>query len=568
MAVLRAYSRSGRAPQRILDSDTISAGGLVLSGAGTASVYADDNVTTLTVGGGASNTTINVGKVGNTTTFLGDVTIQGSITIQGSAANIEASNVAIDDQLIILADGASSAVDGGFAVERGATGDDAVFMYEAGANEWQIGFFDTVSGSTTPSSLTSSLGALRVATQYATLFAPQNTSTSLALQSHGVSYNLTASGVALSTTASSIIEAINEVDAAVAAATPTLQNAYNGGPNIVLAGGVGNLTISGTEAVSISPDNNLLLEASGNSIDFWDSGTRDLTITTTLGHNIDIVSDSALSMTSDFMTFTANSSATTLTSTGKQLLIQTTGGVSTTISGTGALSVTSAANSGFTYTSTFGASNSGAGDANVLLTAKTDINFNANSSGNIPLNETGQISLKSDITSTGVTSIIGAVNKSFQNRGWYQVSDTTQTSGSPTTFSAGVRTAITINEDSIISGYGPENTTYSDFVATNKVYSTALGDVINVRLSFKCVFGTNQNEVEIELDIGGAQGTIWENSRRLNRGSGQVNRITENIFVYTLSTFLANGGTIYLTFDSDADVYDISLFITKIGEAR
>lgn len=76
---------------------------------------------------------------------------------------------------------------------------------------------------------------------------------------------------------------------------------------------------------------------------------------------------------------------------------------------------------------------------------------------------------------------------------------------------------------------------------------------------------TNNRNLTIELDIGGGQGVIWDKTVRLARGNPNPvpTRVTETMDVYTLGTFLANGGEIFLTCDSDASVYNISFKIEK-----
>ena len=36
--------------------------------------------------------------------------------------------------------------------------------------------------------------------------------------------------------------------------------------------------------------------------------------------------------------------------------------------------------------------------------------------------------------------------------------------------------------------------------------------------------------------------------------------------IFTLGTFIANGGEIYITCDGDVDIFNISLFIQKVTE--
>lgn len=99
-------------------------------------------------------------------------------------------------------------------------------------------------------------------------------STTLTLQSNSSSYNLNAGTVALTTTAQTIIEAINEVDAAAGGAT-SLQAAYNaqagaqvtGGDDFNIAVTAAVINIESTDdAVTINAGLDLTLEARSSSM--------------------------------------------------------------------------------------------------------------------------------------------------------------------------------------------------------------------------------------------------------------------------------------------------------------
>lgn len=576
MATLSAIGvqSTSYAPYIAGPTDIISSPILALTELGDATVFGDNFTQTLNLGGGTNNNVVNIGRATTTTNFPGDVVIDGNITLNGAAANIEATNVEINDQLIIMNAGNATEANGGFAIERGADGDDAVFYYNAAAGEWQLGFADTADGATVPSTLTSALAKLRALEFTAPTVSAADASSALTLVSHNQSIPVTAGATALTTAASSLVEAINELDAAVDAATPTLQNAYNGGQTITHSTATGNLFISGDAEVTLSADDRLTLEAAGNKIDFFDGGSRDLTLSTTLNHNIDLLSDGSVNVTGDNVSIVTSGGFSLITgafsnaiSANKPLSITTSDSALIEVTASGNSFFRTVGSSALDLTTTVSASNGGAGDALVSIAASQDINFDANDSGAIPFNETGQLGLRSDITATGVSSVIGAINKAFQNTGWVSINDTTYTDVSPQAFLADTPKQLLINADSTITTYLPKNTVLADWFDSSLIQGHQLGDIIAVRLSFLCTFGTTQNEVEIELDIGGSQGVIWGRSVRLNRGSGQVNRVTETMELFTLGTFLANGGQINMMFDVNTDVYDINLLIIRNSEA-
>jgi hypothetical protein len=81
------------------------------------------------------------------------VTINGNVTINGTATTIDTVNLLVEDDLILLSKNAPVGGPGGIAVERGATGDDLLFLWSEANNRVEFGFFDTTVGTTTPASL-------------------------------------------------------------------------------------------------------------------------------------------------------------------------------------------------------------------------------------------------------------------------------------------------------------------------------------------------------------------------------------------------------------------------------
>lgn len=116
--------------------------------------------------------------------------------------------------------------------------------------------------------------------------------------------------------------------------------------------------------------------------------------------------------------------------------------------------------------------------------------------------------------------------------GWEQYNDSNTTALTGQTLLNGVPTALTIDGASSITSQAPANSTGLWDTATN--------------------------------DIGGLQGIILSDSVSLLKG-GVAQTIMRPLPIYTLGTFLANGGNLLLTYNGTGtcDIYGASVLIIR-----
>lgn len=162
-----------------------------------------------------------------------------------------------------------------------------------------------------------------------------------------------------------------------------------------------------------------------------------------------------------------------------------------------------------------------------------------------------------DLSDSGVTSWTG----------WGQYSDSAYTSGFPLPVDSGVRTKVTID------GLGSQTNTdglptgVTDLwnTSTNKIIPAGVNDAYQVRLTFKqqLVVGAADKYTDIELDIGGAPGVIYDDTKLFIKGTSPLS-VTVSFPVYTGTTFNTNGGEFYITPSADAEFYDFQVSIFRI----
>jgi len=154
-------------------------------------------------------------------------------------------------------------------------------------------------------------------------------------------------------------------------------------------------------------------------------------------------------------------------------------------------------------------------------------------------------------------------------QGWEQLTDTNTTVTTPTqTIPTGTR-ALWINDggsstiSKLPSDVGVAGHLW-DTVA-NKIVPIAAFDTYSVRVSFKAEdYAGTTPELRFELDIGGGLGVIVSHTIPLLKG-GAEQPVTISFPVFTGSTFITNGGSIYLTFTGTGSckIFDSSILIVR-----
>lgn len=154
-------------------------------------------------------------------------------------------------------------------------------------------------------------------------------------------------------------------------------------------------------------------------------------------------------------------------------------------------------------------------------------------------------------------------------QGWEQYQDTDRTVGTPTqNIATGVRTQFLCDGGFLTEKYPPSDKV-NDFwnISTNKHIPIAAYDAYNLRVSFTAEnYAGATPDILAELDIGGGIGTILAQTYPLLKG-GNAQEILFSFPVFTGTTYLSNGGTIYLTYTGTGtcDIYKNSVMITRLS---
>jgi len=153
--------------------------------------------------------------------------------------------------------------------------------------------------------------------------------------------------------------------------------------------------------------------------------------------------------------------------------------------------------------------------------------------------------------------------------GWARYLDATYTVGSPLAILSGVRATLTNNAVSKLETQLPDGVTSFFNDGTQKILAIENGDSYNLSIRFKAKMSVLSGYFDIDLDIGGAQGIISQESILFTRGSGTEQRFDIDLTVFSGVTFVANGGTLSITpQNGDIDIYDISFVIVRTHKAK
>jgi hypothetical protein len=118
-----------------------------------------DSSESVAIGTGISGTAISIGHSTSETTVNDNLTVTGDLTVNGATTTVDTTNLAVKDTLLGLNQGASSnSNDVGIIIERGSTGNDALFMWDESEDKFALG--TTTSNASSTGNLNMTTGTL------------------------------------------------------------------------------------------------------------------------------------------------------------------------------------------------------------------------------------------------------------------------------------------------------------------------------------------------------------------------------------------------------------------------
>lgn len=202
------------------------------------------------------------------------------------------------------------------------------------------------------------------------------------------------------------------------------------------------------------------------------------------------------------------------------------------------------------------------GQANKILavnSAETAVEFISNTfigHQDTPANYTGN-ALNTVRVNSAETALEFVTPGLANGTGWASYIDT-QYPDSGTTFTvpAATDTALPNNSGTVLDMQKPTDVTefYDGTVITGRN-----GDSLDIMLYFKAVPSVASQYLDVWIDIGGSVGELYRQTFSFPKGAGTSRGILYSLSsAYTLDTWEANGGTVYVRSDASLQIYDIN----------
>lgn len=149
--------------------------------------------------------------------------------------------------------------------------------------------------------------------------------------------------------------------------------------------------------------------------------------------------------------------------------------------------------------------------------------------------------------------------------GWAKYADNQYTSVSPLTIAAGDTVTVFNNVASSITNDLPIgidslwNRTDSTIIAQN------VGDAYTIRIDFIAESSSNDGYFDLGIDIGGTQNFILQDTYMFPKGQNTPHKYSVTHSIYTLDTFIANGGKVKIIGGvGTTEIYDVDFVITRV----
>lgn len=170
-------------------------------------------------------------------------------------------------------------------------------------------------------------------------------------------------------------------------------------------------------------------------------------------------------------------------------------------------------------------------------------------------------------TLAGVTSasIVSSIT------GWAQYVDTIYTSAAPFTVLSGVTDTLENGAHEVNLSQLPDDSPSGFYDSLTKLITpTNVGDSYILSIRFKAkTTGPTSAYFDIALEIGGALGVVSQKTELFSKGAGIEQSFNTGFNVFTLDTFVTNGGVILITpSGGNVTIYDISYVIIRTHKAR
>jgi hypothetical protein len=152
--------------------------------------------------------------------------------------------------------------------------------------------------------------------------------------------------------------------------------------------------------------------------------------------------------------------------------------------------------------------------------------------------------------------------------GWERYFDGQYTEANKRTLTASQDNSITINGATTLLTQSPINEGHLPFWSANKIKPSHLGDSFLIRFDFDASINNNDGRMEFSVDVGGTVGKAVNNTFVFPKGNGVPHKFSMVTTLYSLATFITNGGTIKINPSHTMLIWNQSIYIEKTFHGR
>ena len=152
--------------------------------------------------------------------------------------------------------------------------------------------------------------------------------------------------------------------------------------------------------------------------------------------------------------------------------------------------------------------------------------------------------------------------------GWVQYKDDAYTDVSPLVVASGDTVTLFNNASSVINTYIP-NDLDSLWNRSDSIFMPQrIGDAYLIRIDFTAETTSNDGYATLALDIDGDQNIILARTFTFPKGTNTPQKFSTTSLVYTLGTFIANGGKFKIIGGTGTtDIYDVNFVFSRVFHA-
>lgn len=172
-------------------------------------------------------------------------------------------------------------------------------------------------------------------------------------------------------------------------------------------------------------------------------------------------------------------------------------------------------------------------------------------------------------TQDDINETKASVNELYDHTGWARYEDSQYTEGSPLTLENGTDKLMPNNAGVTITSQLPyDGETQISLYDGTKITPAKSGDAYVLRIDFDASLDAIDGFAEFSIDIGGTEGKVIKRTVTFPKGKNVTHGFSITSFIFTLGTFVSNGGIVKIKPSTTMKIWNIAYNISRIHYGR